>query len=288
MSKVARETLPNEYMQIYDAFIMPVGESATLDSVILSDENREKIKQFLTENRHKLKFIEYGLKPINKMLFYGASGCGKTYLTQALSVYLQYTLLTVDIAQALSSDQVAHNISQIFKLANYLGECILFFDECDAIAWNRDREATGSDVARRATNSIFQHVDNMNKTNVFIAATNMLHRLDPAFERRFNMKLIFERPNVDLKGAIQKFLLPKFRLIDDVDETTSSIVVKRSVLSYGEIQDLVERCMKAAIINNTDVVRTADVFREMAISQKIKLKFQTDRDDPRIFQSAIH
>ena len=58
-------------------------------------------------------------------------------------------------------------------------------------AWQRDTGGADTGTIRRATNSIFQYLDQMNKTNIFVSATNMLHRLDPAFERRFNLKMEF-------------------------------------------------------------------------------------------------
>lgn len=56
----------------------------------------------------------------------------------------------------------------------------------------------------------------------------MLHRLDPAFERRFNLKMAFYRPQIGLKAAIKRFMFPKFHLVDDVDNTVASIIEKRA------------------------------------------------------------
>lgn len=290
MGAIDIRTLPQEYRDIYDEFIMPVDTNIKLESVILSQENQDKIKVFLDEMSYRDKLREYGLENMNRILMYGASGTGKTFLSKALANHLGYTMLYVDIAKALSEDTVAMNISKIFKLANYLGNCILMFDECDAIAWQRDTGNGDTGTIRRATNSIFQYLDQMNHSNVFISATNMLHRLDPAFERRFNMKMEFRRPELNITDAIKKFIYPKFEIVDDVDQTTEDIVARRASqyakLSYYEIQGLVERAMKKAVMHDTNKVSTAEIYRDLAIAMRVKINFHTEDDPEEMFENT--
>lgn len=284
--------LPPDLKEVYDRLCMPVDTNISLDSVILSDENKQKIQDFLKELQYRDKLYKYGLEPMNRILMYGASGCGKTYLQKALQNYLGYTMLYIDISQALSDDSVQKNLQDIFRLANYMGNCVIMLDECDSIAWQRDQSATGdSGKIRRATNTVFQQLDQMDHSCVFIQATNMLHRLDNAFERRFNMKMAFYRPQLDMKIAIKKFMFPKFTLIDDVDAQAANIIERRAKdnakLSYYEIQVLVEKAMKRAILNDTDVVKMSDIYKDLAINMNMKVKFNTGSDDPRIFNSPV-
>lgn len=286
---VSRESLPEEYKEIWDNLLMPVDTNIKLDSVILTDENKQKIKDFIKETEYRDTLYEYGLEPANRILMYGASGTGKTYLSKALSNHLGYTMLYVDIAKSLSDGDVAKNISDVFKLGNYLGNCIIFFDECDAIAWNRDADNADSGTIRRATNSIFQYLDQMNHSNIFISCTNMLHRLDAAFERRFNLKMEFRRPSLDLDECIRHFLFSKFILDDDVDTTTRDIVKRRvkqnMKLSYYEIEELVKKAMKRSILNDTDIVRTSDIYKDFCLAMNIKIKLGTASDDESIFHN---
>ena len=235
---VKKEQLPKEYQEIWDELVMPVDTNISFSSVILSDENKYKYDQFIREQKYKDTLIKYGLYPMNRILLYGASGTGKTYSLKALSNLLQYTMVYIDIAKSLTDGNVAENIANIFKLGNYIAEhyegCIILLDECDSIAWNRDSDNSESGTIRRATNSIFQYVDQMHKNVVFAAATNMLHRLDAAFERRFNLKLEFRRPELDIDNIIKHFLFNKFRLIDDVDSTVREIVKKRAKQYYNK------------------------------------------------------
>lgn len=263
----------------YGHLIMRVNTDIKLDSVILSEENKDKVKQFTDEMQHLEDLMRYRLKPMNRLLFYGASGCGKTFLAKALSNHLGYYMLYVDIAQALSDNSVATNITDIFDLANKYKHCIIFFDECDSIAWNRDAASPDSGVIRRATNSIFQCLDQMDPTNVFVSATNMLHRLDVAFENRFNLKLEFRRPELNVLETAQKFIYPEFKLVDNADEINKGIVDKRCKLSYRELTSIVERAMKKAVISGTNIVYSRGIYEDVAIQQRIKVNFGTDEDN---------
>lgn len=296
-------SLPKEYKEIYDKFIMPVDLNISLENVILSQENKDKIDLFIREMKHQEEFRDYGLEPMNRILMYGASGTGKTFSTKALCNYLGYTMIYIDIAKALSDETVSHNVSDIFKLANYLGHCVIMLDECDAIAWQRDTGNSDTGTIRRATNSIFQQLDQMNHSNVFVAATNMLHRLDPAFERRFNLKMAFTRPQLKLKDAFKHFVDVKnkelvekginklFIYVDDVDSTTQDIVGNRASdskkLSYYEIEGLVQRAMKDAIINGHREIRTSYLFTNLSKQLNMKLRFKTDTDPEEIFSAPV-
>ena len=280
--------LPEEHRKTYEEFIMPVDTNIKLSSVILSDENKLKIQEFIKEVQYRDRLIEYGLQPMNRILMYGASGTGKTFLSKALSNHLGYTMLYIDIARALTDDTVSKNISNIFRLADYLGNCLLMLDEADSIAWQRDTGGDGGTI-RRATNSIFQYVDQMNPSNIFVSATNMLHRLDHAFQRRFNLLMRFERPQIDIKDAIKHFIYPKFEILDDVDETIVDIVSRRASqyakLSYYEIEGLVERAMKRAVMSDTNIVSTSEIYDDLAVAMNLKIQFKTGKDDPEIFEN---
>lgn len=290
MPNVDIKKLPEEYKEIAQNLLMPVDTNITIDKVILTDENKEKIRLFLKETEYRDKLIGYGLEPMNRILMYGASGTGKTYLSKALSNHLGYTMLYVDIAKSLTDGNVAKNISDVFKLGDYLGNCIIFFDECDSIAWNRDStNNSDSGTIRRATNSIFQYLDQMNHTNIFISCTNMLHRLDAAFERRFNLKMEFRRPSLDIDDCIKHFLFTRFVLQDDVDETTREIVKRRAKqnvkLSYYEIEELIKRAMKRAVLNDTTIVKTSEVYADLASAMSLKVRFNTADDSEEIFEN---
>lgn len=267
--------MTTEQREVYDELFMYVDTNINIDSVILSPTNRTKIEQFIKETRYTSKLTECGLAPMNRLLFYGDSGCGKTYLTKALANSLGYKMLYVDIAKSLSDGNIAKNISNIFNLANYMNKCIIFFDECDSIAWSRDTSNAERGDVRRATNSIFQNLDQMNPSNIFIAATNMKHRLDTAFIRRFDMTMEFRRPeNKELKEMIISFIKrDKFKVVDDVDQVIKEIIEKRCSLSYYKIETIANISMKQAVIDESMEVHTRDLYNLIKQHENIIINY---------------
>lgn len=257
-----------ELEEIYDTMVMPVDTDIDLSKVILSTRNKELILQFIIETKNREKLERFGLHPMNRILMFGDSGTGKTYLTKALSNALGYQMLYVDIARAIASGNPAKNIADIFTIAEY-GDFIIFLDEADSIAWSRDADdAEGGDI-RRATNTIFQHMDQMSSRIIVVAATNMVNRLDPAFRRRFNLELRFERPEKNFKEIVSRFLFPGFTLDLDMDD---QITERRLKMSYAEIQESVERVMKKAILNDTMIIKMSDIYKDIARVTGVKIK----------------
>ena len=277
-----REIMTANEKDLYGDMIMDVDTNLKYEHVILSEENQTKVDELRQEMKYAREFEVYGLKPMNKLLFYGASGTGKTLLAKALSNELDYYMLYVDIGRALSNGDVSRAIADIFTLANKYGNCIVFFDECDSVAVSRDNNNSDAGPIRRATNTIFQYLDQMNPTNIFVAATNMLHRLDAAFENRFNLKLEFRRPELKIEETAARFIRDagsRFELVGSMDEINKATVDKRCTLSYRELKSIVERQMKKAIIRGDLKIPIKDLYEAVAIQQKIKIRFGTDVDN---------
>lgn len=283
MKKELFDSLPEKLQDAYLKYCLPDDLSGlTIDSVILSEENKRKVNEFLTETEYKTKFVSYGLKPINRMLNYGASGTGKTFLTKCLAAHFNYELLSIDIANALSTGVAAKALEDVFELGNHIGKAIIFLDECDAIAIDRSDKSVPEDPnVRRANNALFQFLDRMNPECIFVSATNLYTELDPAFVRRFNIRLQFDRPRIDsLDESINKFLLPAFSIEYDMQEDVKKIVLEHAKnytgLSYDEIETWVERAEKLAIMRDSEVILESEIFKFLMDSLKVNVS--TDKD----------
>ena len=270
------ESLPEKLQDAYLKYCLPDDLSGlTINSVILSEDNKRKVDDFLTETEFKEKFVSYGLKPINRMLNYGASGTGKTFLTKCLAAHFNYELLSIDIANALSTGVAAKALEDVFELGNHIGKAIIFLDECDAIARDRSDKSVPEDLnVRRANNALFQLLDRMNPECIFISATNLYTELDPAFVRRFNIRLKFDRPKIDnLDDSLKKFMLPAFTLKKDMQEDIKGIVLAHARnytgLSYDEIETWVERAEKLAIMRGEEEILESEIFSFLMDSLKV-------------------
>ncbi len=282
MGGVGLETLSSSYKETYKKFCMPSDDSVKLTSVILSKENKHKLDEFIKETKSKQKLIDYGLTPINRILMYGASGTGKTYLTLALANYFQYEMLAVDIARALSENNASQVLTEIFDLANTLKNAVIFLDECDAICWDRsDDENKSTATIRIANNTLFQLLDRLDPHCIFVAATNLYKNLDPAFCRRFNVRMEFNMPTAeDFDISVQRFLNPKFKFIQDVSKDLKDIVLYQirfhTAMSYYAIKDWVERVEKESVISGSDEVRESRIYDYLM--QELRIEYYTDAE----------
>ena len=286
------KSLSPDLQDAYIQYCLPDDLSKlTIDSVILSAENKEKIDAFLVETEYKDKFIRYGLEPVNRILSYGASGTGKTFLTKCLAAHFGYELLSLDINSAISTGAAAHAIESIFKLGNHLGKCIIFLDECDVIARDRtDKSVPVKPETREAINGIFQLLDRMNSDCIFIAATNLYDELDPAFVRRFNVKLKFDRPIIDkLDDVINKFIHPAFTINNDMEIEIKDIILEYArnytELSYDEIETWVERAEKQAIIKGSEIIEETEIYK--FFMESLRIRVYTNEDDNSLYLYQI-
>jgi AAA+ superfamily predicted ATPase len=115
-------------------------------------------------------------------------------------------------------------------------ECVLFFDEFDAIGKERgDQHETGE--IKRVVSSLLMQIDRLPSYVVVVAATNHPELLDRAVWRRFQVKLELNKPT---KPMIIKWL-SKFetRVKYSLQHPLPSIASKLVGLSFSEVEEFV-------------------------------------------------
>ena len=137
---------------------------------------------------------------INKFLFEGAPGSGKTEAAKHVARLLDRTLYYVDFDYLIDSKlgQTNKNISKLFSDINLIpnsNKIVILFDEIDVIALDR---VNTNDVREmgRVTSTILRELDrlsDLNKEVVIIATTNLYSNFDKALIRRFDAIINFNR-----------------------------------------------------------------------------------------------
>lgn len=137
---------------------------------------------------------------INKFLFEGLPGSGKTEAVKHVARLLDRTLFCVDFERIIDSKlgQTNKNIAEVFNEINLLPQpnrVIVLFDEIDIIALDR---VNSNDVREmgRATSILLRELDrltDLNKEIVIIATTNLFKNFDKALVRRFDAVVNFNR-----------------------------------------------------------------------------------------------
>ncbi len=184
-----------------------------LEDVVFNRNAADQIQAFLQEQQFKDKLLHYQLPVANKLLLYGATGCGKTMTAKALAKQLNKKLVVVNLATIVSSKlgETAKNIESLFKESQYEG-IILFFDEFDSLGQIRDYDNKDNSEMKRVVNAILQLIDNFPQKSVLIAATNQIQMIDEALKRRFEMHLEFTAPDKDVIDAYYDHMLSKYPL----------------------------------------------------------------------------
>lgn len=245
--------------------LMPCDIS--LENVIISMQNRDKLERFFTEYSNRDLLIPYDIRPMRKLLFCGYTGCGKTTLAKAVTAKLGYEMLYVNLSAVITSylGKTSTNIHSTFQTAGQQ-PCVLFLDEFDALA--RDRMGEGQEVQemKRVVNTLLQILDNFDNETVVIAATNLECTIDKAIFRRFDEVFYFEKPNKDeIKNTIHlkmheyPFDLEILSLLDKLDGFT-----------YADIEQICQLCLKHCIINKIDTV-SKEIFEYAVKNQRTRV-----------------
>jgi SpoVK/Ycf46/Vps4 family AAA+-type ATPase len=186
---------------------------------------------------------------VNKFLFQGAPGTGKTESAKQLARILNRDLFVVDFDSVIDSKlgQTSKNISSLFDEINAFPQpetIAILFDEIDAIAMNR----TDSNDLRemgRATSSILKGLDNLGSAVVLIATTNLYDSFDKALLRRFDFTVDFnaytQEDLLDVADSIMNFYLAKFKSCGRNSRLFRKIIMTMSPIPYpGDLKNLIK------------------------------------------------
>ncbi|KAH8354590.1 hypothetical protein KR059_010771 [Drosophila kikkawai] len=145
-------------------------------------------------------YFQLGLMPSRGILLHGPPGCGKTFLARAISGQLKMPLLEVPATELVGgiSGESEERIREVFEQAVSFSPCVLFIDEIDAIAG--DRQHAAKDMNRRIVSQLISSLDNMRMNElghsvIVIAATTRPDVLDPGlrpigrFDHEFALRI---------------------------------------------------------------------------------------------------
>lgn len=186
-------------------------------------------------------------------MFVGGSGTGKTMAAEVLASEQHIDLYRIDLGSLVSKwvGETEKNLSRIFAEAER-ANCMLFFDEADAMFGHRGEVKGGQDRwANLQVNHLLQCIEDYSGTVVL--ATNLCQNMDEAFKRRIHMVAEFPAPNAPSRLAIWDRLLPgngkRAVTADDLQE-----IAHRFELTGGNIRNVVlDACYRALDGNGTTV-----------------------------------
>ncbi|WP_297886826.1 AAA family ATPase [uncultured Halorubrum sp.] len=169
-------------------------------------------------------FDAAGADPPTGVLLYGPPGTGKTLLARAIAGESGVNFIQVAGPELLDRyvGESEKAVRELFDRARQAAPAIVFFDEIDAVATDRDAAGgDGSGVSERVVSQLLTELDRAsdNPNLVVLAATNRRDALDPALLRPGRLETHVEVPEPD-REARRKILEVHTRgkpLTDEVD-----------------------------------------------------------------------
>ncbi|MEA4821698.1 MAG: ATP-binding protein [Anaerorhabdus sp.] len=196
---------------------------------------------------------------VNKFLFEGAPGTGKTETVKQIARILDRELFSVEFDVIIDSrlGQTSKNISSVFQEIRDLPQperAIILFDEIDALALDRVNSNDLREMGR-ATSSILKEFDNLDERVVLIATTNMFKSFDKALIRRFDSIINFNRYTkedlIEISSIMLSELLERFKYAGRNMKFFKKIISLMEEIPYpGELKNMIKTALAFSDPNN--------------------------------------
>ncbi len=227
-----------------------------LEDVVLGDTNRGAIKRILKEYNREEVLRSWGMRPVERALFCGPPGCGKTISAEALAFELNRPLCIVRLDSVVSSylGETSANLRKVFDFIK-LSPVVALFDEFDALGKERADAAEHGEL-KRVVNTFLQMLDGFSGPSLIIAATNHENILDSAIWRRFEEVLAFEYPTV---AQVKSLLSIKLRGVRREFEYTKQVTDLFKNTSHSDIERILKRSIKDMLLDGEEFLNLQHV-----------------------------
>jgi transitional endoplasmic reticulum ATPase len=237
--------------------------------------------------RHPQLFKTLGVKPPKGVLLYGPPGSGKTLIAKAIANETGAFFFLLNGPEIMSSKpgEAEENLRKAFEECEKNSPAIIFIDEIDSIAPNREK--SHGEVEKRVVAQLLTLMDGAKGRGqvVVIAATNRPNAIDPALRRagRFDREIDIGIPDEVGRMEILRIHTKNMKLAEDVDLES---VAKGTHGFTGS--DLKSLCQEAAlqcvrekmdIIDIDDEQIDAEILDSLAVSND-HFKFAQGESNP--------
>jgi len=244
MGLISESNIYSPQSSDFESNILKQIDTRSLEPLNLPIEISNDIKGIMNAVNHNIG--------INKFLFEGHPGSGKTEASKHVARLMNRSLYYVDFDNLIDSKlgQTNKNIANVFNEINKIpnaNKVIVLFDELDAIALDRVRSNDVREMGR-VTSSFLRELDrltDLNKEIIIIATTNLFTNFDKALSRRFDAIINFDRYSprdlVEVGEFFFSSFIKNFKGISKDTRLFKKILKKAPNLPYpGELKNLIK------------------------------------------------
>ncbi|WFF74444.1 ATP-binding protein [Proteiniclasticum sp. QWL-01] len=225
--------------------------NVTTDPLPLPDSIKDNVVGIINAAGHNVG--------VNKFLFEGPPGTGKTETAKQLARILDRELFAVNFDTVIDSKlgQTSKNIAALFDEINrfpHPERILILLDELDAIAIDRINSNDLREMGR-ATSAVLKGLDGLSDQVMLIATTNLFRSFDKALIRRFDSVIDFSRYTredlVEIGEIILNDLLVKFKKAGRNMRLYRKILNCMDPIPYpGELKNLIKTSLAFSDPNN--------------------------------------
>ncbi|UHQ95375.1 AAA family ATPase [Haloterrigena alkaliphila] len=193
-------------------------------------------------------FRRLGVDPPSGVLLYGPPGTGKTLIARAVANEVDANFETVSGPEIMSKykGESEERLREVFERAEENAPTIIFFDEIDSIAGQRDDEG---DAENRIVGQLLTLMDGLDARGevIVIGATNRVDTIDPALRRggRFDREIQIGVPDAEGRKEILEVHTRGMPLADDV--SVDAIARRTHGFVGADLDSVVSEAAMAAI-----------------------------------------
>ncbi|MXR42119.1 AAA family ATPase [Halobaculum sp. WSA2] len=217
-------------------------------------------------------FARLGIDPPKGVLLHGPPGTGKTLIAKAVANEVDATFISVSGPEITSKykGESEEKLREIFAEANESAPSIVFFDEIDSIAGQRD---DGGDMENRIVGQLLSLMDGLDAREdvIVIGATNRVDSIDPALRRggRFDREIEIGVPGEAGRREILEVHTRRMPLADDVD------VDRLAARTYGFVGADIDSLTTEAALTALRRARRDDSEVDLATVEVTRADFES-------------
>lgn len=245
--------------------VYPEDISTSLNSIGGHEDIKIRLNKVLFNplKRNKGNFDPL-FSPPNGIILYGEPGTGKTMFAKAIAKKLDGVFISCSPSSFENKlyGESSKLIKALFSFANKVNPCVIFIDEIDGILGVRnDFDQSLVNEIKTIFLSEMDGIVERDPNVIFIGATNKLHSIDKAVQRRMRLHIKVPLPDETARKQILNLHLSKYNI--DLCE----ILKDTDGFSGSDLFELCKLSGLEAISENRDIITLEDIRSSLKLLQ---------------------